>query len=109
MSQISFEYEKKPYTLEYTLKTAAMAERDGLSIDKLGDNPAVQIPILFHWAFYRHHKGITKDMTAKIYKEIRDKNGLLRVLVDMYADAVNALMDTDEDGEDSGNANWTLI
>ena len=108
MSQISFEYEEKQYTLEYTLKTAAMAERDGFMIDMLGDKPATMIPLLFHWAFYRHHKGITKDMTAKIYKGIRDKNGLVRALSDMYADAVNALIDADEDEEDQGNANWTL-
>lgn len=108
MSQITFEYEKKQYTLEYTLKTAAMAERDGLSIEKLGDNPAVQIPILFHWSFYRHHKGITKEMTAKIYKEIKDKKGLIRALMDMYADAVNALIDDTDDDEEMGNANWTL-
>ena len=108
MSQITFEYEKKQYTLEYTLKTAAMAERDGLSIEKLGDNPAVQIPILFHWSFYRHHKGITKEMTAKIYKEIKDKKGLIRALMDMYADAVNALIDDTDDEEEMGNANWTL-
>jgi hypothetical protein len=48
-------------------------------------------------------------MTAKIYKEIRDKNGLIRALIDMYAEAVNALMDTDEDEDESGNANWTLV
>lgn len=108
MSQISFEYENKQYTLEYTLKTAALAERDGLMIDLLGDKPATMIPLLFHWSFYRHHKGITKDMTNKIYKQIRDKNGIVRALSDMYADAVNALIDVDEDEEESGNANWTL-
>lgn len=108
MSQITFENEGKQYTLEYTLKTAAMAENDGFVLDMLGDKPARMIPLLFHWSFYRHHKGITKDMTAKIYKGIRDKNGLVRALADMYADAVNALIDVDEDDGDQGNANWTL-
>lgn len=108
MSKITFEHEDKQYELEYTLKTAAMAERDGFMIDMLGDKPAVMIPLLFHWSFYRHHKGITKDMTSRIYKDIRDKNGLVRALSDMYADAVNALVDVDDDEENSGNANWTL-
>lgn len=108
MSQITFEFEKKQYTLEYTLKTAALAERDGFSIGTLEEKPAVQIPLLFHWAFYRHHKGITKDMTAKIYKEIRDKKGIIAALMDMYAEAVNALIDLDDEEEDQGNANWTL-
>ncbi len=109
MSQISFEHENKQYILEYTRKTAAMAERDGLELGLLGDKPAVMIPLLFHWSFYRHHKGITKDMTSKIFKEIRDKKGLINALSDMYADAVNALIDVDDDDEgDAGNANWTL-
>ena len=107
MSQISFEYGEKTYTLEYTLKTAGLAERDGLDVDDIGNKPATQIPLLFHWAFYRHHKGITKEQTAKIYKEIRDKNGLIRALVDMYAEAINALID-DEEEDETGNANWTL-
>ena len=47
-------------------------------------------------------------MTAKIFKEIRDKKGLINALSDMYADAVNALIDVDDEKGDAGNANWTL-
>ena len=79
MSQISFEHENKQYTLEYTLKTAAMAERDGLELGLLGDKPAVMIPLLFHWSFYRHHKGITKDMTVEgPVKQKRNHTGITR-------------------------------
>jgi len=104
--QISFEYEKKPYTLEYTLRTAGQANDDGFILDQLGEKPALMIPKLVYWAFVRHHKGITRKQTDEIYAWIRDKNGFISALAEMYADAVNALIDTDED--EQGNANWTL-
>ena len=102
--QISFEYEKKQYTLEYTLRTAGQANEDGLILDQLGDKPAQMIPLLVYWAFVRHHKGITRKQTEAIYNWIRDKSGLVTALAGMYADAVNALVDD----EDEGNANWTI-
>lgn len=103
--QISFEYEKKQYTLEYTLRTAGQANEDGLILDQLGDKPAQMIPLLVYWAFVRHHKGITRKQTETIYNWIRDKSGFVTALAGMYADAVNALVDDDED---EGNANWTI-
>ena len=106
MKQICFEHNGKEYTLTYTLRSAGLAEKDGFVIDKLGDNPATMIPLLFHWAFYRYHRGITKKQTEEIYAYIRKKNELIAALADMYAEAVNALVDVDDD--DEGNANWTL-
>lgn len=104
--QISFEFEKKKYTLEYTLRTAGQCEQDGFVMEQLGDRPATMIPLLFHWAFVRHHRGIAKQLTSKIYENMNHKNELVSTLAEMYADAVNALVDTDEETE--GNANWTL-
>lgn len=103
--QITFEYEKKEYVLEYTLRTAGQANEDGFILDQLGDKPALMIPKLVYWAFVRHNKGITRKQTEAIYEWIRDKNGFVTALAEMYATAVNALVD-DEDEE--GNANWTL-
>jgi hypothetical protein len=105
--QISFEFEKKKYTLEYTLRTAGQCEQDGFIIDALGDKPATMIPLLFHWAFVRHHRGITKQQTSKIYDQMNHKTELVTALAEMYADAVSALVDTDDE-EDEGNANWTM-
>lgn len=104
--QISFEYEGKEYNLEYTLRTAGQANDDGFILDQLGEKPALMIPKLVYWAFVRHQKGITRNKTEEIYKWIRDKNGFITTLAEMYADAVNALID---DGEaEEGNANWTV-
>ncbi len=104
--QISFEYEKKQYTLEYTLKTAGQANDDGFVLDQLGDKPALMIPKLVYWAFVRHQKWITRKQAEDIYGWIKDKQGFISALAEMYAEAVNALIDDDEDN--SGNANWTL-
>lgn len=106
MKQITFDYNGKEYTLAYTLRSAGLAEKDGFVIDKLGESPATMIPLLFHWSFYRYHKGITKKQTEEIYTFIRKKNELISALAEMYADAVNALVDIED--EDEGNANWTL-
>jgi hypothetical protein len=104
--QITFEFEKKQYTLEYTLRTAGQANEDGFILDELGDKPALMIPKLVYWAFARHHRGITRKHTEGIYEWIKDKNGFITALAEMYADAVNALVDDDDENE--GNANWTL-
>lgn len=102
--QISFEFEKKQYTLEYTLRTAGQANEDGFILDQLGDKPALMIPKLVYWAFVRHQRGITRKQTETIYEWIKDKNGFITALAEMYAEAVNALVDEEEEG----NANWTL-
>lgn len=104
--QISFEFEKKQYTLEYTLRTAGQANEDGFILDQLGDKPALMIPKLVYWAFARHHRGITRKQTEDIYAWIKDKSGFITALAEMYAEAVNALVDDDE--ESAGNANWTI-
>lgn len=106
--QISFEYENKPYVLEYTLRTAGQANDDGFILDQLGDKPALMIPKLVYWAFVRHNRGITRKQTDEIYQWIRDKSGFIAALADMYADAVNSLIDDDDDEGEAGNANWTM-
>ena len=104
--KISFEHEGKSYILEYTLRTAGQANDDGFILEQLSEKPALMIPKLVYWAFVRHQKGITRKQTEEIFKWIKDKNGFITALAEMYADAVNALID---DGEtEEGNANWTV-
>lgn len=105
--RICFEHEGKEYELEYTLRTAGNANADGFVLDELGDKPALMIPKLVYWAFNRHHKGITRKQAEDIYASITQKNAFITALAEMYAEACNALVDEDEDG-DKGNANWAL-
>ena len=103
--QICFEYENKEYTLEYTLRTAGQANEDGFVLDQLGDKLALMVPKLVFWAFVKNHRGITRKQTEEIYKWIKDKNGFIKALAEMYAEACNALVDEEDE---AGNANWTL-
>jgi hypothetical protein len=106
MAQIHYKDGKKDYTLEYTLQTAGQCAKDGFVLSEITTKPAAMIPLLIHWAFVQHHRGITKSQTAVIYERMNHKQELLEQLISMYAEAVNALVDDDEDAE--GNANWTL-
>ena len=104
--QVFFENEGKTYTLEYNLRTAGQANEDGFVLDELAEKPALMIPKLVHWAFQKNHRGITKRQTEEIYKGIRRKTDFVTALAEMYAEAVNALVDVDD--TDEGNANWTV-
>lgn len=104
--QIVFSIDKKEYTLEYTLKTAGLAERNGLNVFEIDSKPGTMIPLLVNGAFQRHHKGMTRNQTDEIYDKINKKNDFIKALVDMYLEAINALVDDEDD--DEGNANWTL-
>ena len=104
--RIVFEHDGKEYTLEYTLRTAALANQDGFVLDELGDKLALMVPKLVYWAFNKNHKNVTRKMSDEIFSEITQKNEFIAALAEMYAEACNALID-DEDG-DTGNANWTL-
>ncbi len=104
---INFEHGGKSYNLEYSLRTAGQCEQDGFVLESLGDKPATMIPLLFHWSFAKNHRGMTKKQTSDIFEEMNHKTELVTALGEMYAEAVNALVDT-EDEEDEGNANWTV-
>ena len=104
--KIQFEHEGKNYTLEYTLRTAGNANADGFILDELGDKPALMIPKLVFWAFNRNHRGVTRKQAEEIYEGITQKSAFITALAEMYAEAVNALVD--DDAEEQGNANWTV-
>lgn len=103
---ISFTHNDKNYTLEFSLRTAGQCEQDGFVLETLGDKPATMIPLLFHWAFAKNHRGMTKKQTSAIYDDMNHKSDLVAALADMYAEAVTALVDEEEEPE--GNANWTM-
>lgn len=104
--KIQFEHDGKEYTLEYTLRTAGNANADGFVLDELGDKPALMIPKLVFWAFNRNHRSVTRKQAEDIYDSINQKGAFITALAEMYAEAVNALVDGDS--EEEGNANWTV-
>ncbi len=103
--QISFTYEDMKYTLEYSRNTVRLMERSGFRFDKLSDEPATYIPMLFEGAFLLHHKRIKSEQINEIFKHIQAKDELMPKLAVMYQEAVSTLM-AEPDEEDSKKVTW---
>lgn len=58
--------EGREYTLEYSRRTVAKAERAGLDVNQLESKSMTMIPLLFWGAFLMHHPQMTVDQTDKI-------------------------------------------
>jgi len=103
--QISFEYDGKQYTLEFTRKSIEMMERQGFNINDITDKPMTTLPALFAGAFIAHHRFVKRDIIDEIYSKLTNKQELLQKLAEMYNEPLEALMEDPDDNE--GNAlNW---
>lgn len=105
-NQINFTYKGKEYCLEYTRDSVKRMESAGFSINDMGDKPATRIEQLWTGAFLAHHRKMAAegDVMA-IYKAIKDKDGLLKKLAEMYNNTLGYLLPDEED--DEGNVEWT--
>lgn len=103
---IKFTFEGKEYELEFNRKAVEMLEGRGFSIDNLALTPATTIPLLFHGAFYMHHKGITMENTNKILATLKDTSKLISKLAEMYSEPINALIDDTDEKNLEWEANW---
>ena len=106
--KITVPYGGKTYTLEFTRSTAAALERAGFVIGELGDKPATMIPMLFSGAFAANHPNTKVATINKIYDGLSNKSGLVKVLAEMYSEAVYTLLSDDEE-EDEGNPGWEAV
>jgi len=103
--QISFEYDGKQYTLEFTRKSIEIMERQGFNINDIADKPMTTLPALFAGAFIAHHRFVKRDIIDEIYSKLTNKQELLQKLAEMYNEPLEALMEDPDDNE--GNAlNW---
>ncbi len=82
------------YTLEFSRKTVADAERHGFVMEQLGDKPATLIPQLFYHSFKMHHPTMTQEQTRKILDE--DLGGLTPEMIErlgvLYAQGLESLI-----------------
>jgi hypothetical protein len=105
MSKITMTYNKTEYVLEYNRQSVKTLEGQGFRLDEIANMPMTMIPMLFHGAFYKNHKGIKRSLIDEIYEGIGDKTGLIQALAEMYAETLSTL--TDDAGE--GNVTWALL
>ena len=107
MSKIAITYENNTYELEFNRNAVRMMEGQGFNIEELTKQPVTMIPMLFYGAFSKNHTGIKRNLVEKIFDSLSDKQGLIGVLVEMYAETISTLMDDNSKAE--GNATWEVV
>lgn len=96
------------YTLEFNRKTIAAAERRGFVLDQIAARPLTGCQDLFHYAFLKNHRNISKETTDTLFDEIGgiEAEGLMERLIALYNDAIRST-NVDVDGEVK-NAKYAL-
>lgn len=103
--QLTFSFEGKDYTLEFTRKTVAEMERKGFKAADVTEKPMTSLPELFAGAFLAHHRFVKKETVDAIYAALTNKEDLIGKLAEMYNEPIEALL-TDPD-DNLGNVTWT--
>lgn len=103
--QLTFTYDGKEYTLEFTRRTVAEMEKKGFIASDITEKPMTTLPALFAGAFLAHHRFVKEDVISTIYSKLTKKEELIGKLAEMYNEPILALVDEPEENE--GNLNWT--
>ena len=107
MSVLKIAYNNKQYELGFTRNTVVALDRNGFNIEDISSKPMTMLPMFWEGAFAAYNKGVKRSLMDEIYKNIRDKQGLIAALTELYAETLNTLMDEPED--DKGNATWEIV
>lgn len=103
--QLTFTYDGKDYTLEFTRRTVAEMEKKGFIASDITDKPMTTLPALFAGAFLAHHRFVKEDVINDIYSKLTKKEDLIGKLAEMYNEPILALVEEPEKAE--GNLDWT--
>lgn len=88
------------YTLEFSRKTVAAAERRGFALDQIASRPLTTCQDLFHFAFLKNHRSISKETTDELFDDLGgiEAEGLIERLVALYNNAIRST-NVGNDGE----------
>ena len=103
--QLTFTYEDRDYTLEFTRRTVAEMERKGFIASDITEKPMTTLPALFAGAFIAHHRFVKQDVINDIYSKLTHKEELIGKLAEMYNEPILSLVEEPE--KDEGNLDWT--
>lgn len=103
--QLTFTYDGKDYTLEFTRRTVAEMEKKGFIASDITDKPMTTLPALFAGAFLAHHRFVKENIINDIYSKLTKKEDLIGKLAEMYNEPILALVEEPEKAE--GNLDWT--
>ena len=91
------------YTLEYSKNTIVAMEKAGFSTDKFEDQPVLMTTLLVQGAFAKNHARTKNETVEKIYNNLKNKEGFLKKLLEMYVEQTDTLAD---EGEAEWEANF---
>lgn len=100
---MTFTYDGKDYTLEFTRQTVVQTENMGFNANDIDTKPVTSLSILFRGAFLAHHRDLPAKEVDKIFENF-SKEGLLEALAELYYEPIRVLME-----DNSKNAvKWTM-
>ena len=100
---LTFEYEGKEYTLEYTRASVVRMEKNGFNLSEVESYPLSNLPEFFAGAFYAHHPNVSRKKIDEIFFHLGNKESLLETLVEMYMEPVESLLG---EPENEGKVDW---
>lgn len=112
-TQITVNYKKNDYILEFSRNTAAQIEDQGFVLDQIAEKPVKMIPLLVYGAFLKHNRGIKRSLVDEIFDNLIDKDGseeaqgFIATLAEMYAETVQTLTDT-KTADEGNRAVWAV-
>ena len=105
-NQINFDYGDKHYCLEYTRETIRQMEAAGFKPAEVVNMPELGLEQMWAGAFLANHRKTSSTVISKMLDEMKNRAKLREKLMEMVAEAYEALF-PDEDDEDQGNVEWT--
>ena len=105
-TKITFEYEGKNYTLEYTADSLKKMERGGFDFSKMGERLLTCTEDLFYGAFLANHPDTTQETATAIYNAMAsesDNESLANALDAMVAEAIESITNK------QGNLRWKVV
>lgn len=94
---ITFEYDDKEYTLEFTKRSVKEMEKEGFNPQLIDTKPMTLLPELFAGAFKANHRFVKRALIDEIYDALPDKETLIGNLAEMYNEPLEGLMSEPED------------
>ena len=75
-------------------------QQNGFIFDEIGTKTTLRTQELFYGAFIANHRGIKRKLVDEIYKNLANKDELIKALMEIYNEAGEALLE-------EGNVSWT--
>lgn len=99
-TNVTFTYEGDEYTLEYNENAIRLLDKQfDFSLNSIEKVQLSDVPNMFFVALRMHHPRVSKKDADAMYSRIGGKTDLLAALVEMYAEAVQAIIEEPEEGE----------